>query len=183
MKKKTIKSITALAMSFAMVLSLGACANESSETEDFSDTDESIDEGITCIDASIGDMLYSDNKCSVTIKSIDTNDKGGSSITLSLVSNYDTSVGVALYPYDTDKFETFMESGSGVISLAEDTTSWIFLEEDNTEDEATWDFSNEYVYFLVEVVKYDRMATEDDVDEYLEGETLYSQYIKLTSEE
>ncbi len=194
--KKKFRSLLALMMALAMVLALAACGSSSTDTdtveEDASVTSEE-DEGVVVydidsstsyvpdtsadyeeepwyIEVAVGDVLYSDDNCTITIASLETTDDGGSTLTLGVDSTYEGSLAIDVSAFDTDKYNTFLEKDAadeeasvetkealGYITVADEA-------EDDEDGEWAYEFSGEYIYYSVYIYTYSELLTKEQAD-------------------
>ena len=190
MRKKTFRYVAALALSAAVVMSLGGCGSDSTSSDD---TEDVADDGSGNVgtavykydEFTVGDKLYSDDKCTITISSLDTNDDGSSVLTLTGTSDYDVSIGINASSYDTDEFEKMIEdneNGGNSMILTVGSITHI-TEEGETEFELEFEFDATYEYYDISIFEYSEFLTEDTYEDAEPESTLYTATFKLSSAE
>ncbi|MCD7843117.1 MAG: hypothetical protein LUG17_00635 [Clostridiales bacterium] len=123
------------------------------------------EETIELVEVAAGDVLYSDDNCSVTLASVETNDDGGTTVTLSVVNNYEGSLTVGVVAYGEDQIESVLDgSHSGKVEGYDSYTV-----EGETEADWAYEFSSEYIYFDIDVAVFSEFLTQEQIEgnEYL----------------
>ncbi len=185
--KKRFRSILPLTMALSILLALSACSSTAADTNE--ENSSPAYEEDPYIEVMVGDVLYSDDNCSVTIDGLEADDDGGCILTLSVTSSYeDGSLGVHVDAYDTDKFNTYLEKRAAGKDATVGTEEGYdcYTEEDEYETELSLVFPGNYVYFNISICAYSEFITQEQLNSggVLEATTLmYDEIILINTVE